>query len=100
MAEPSLALGGLQEWFLSRCDGEWEHSFGIEIETLDNPGWAVRIDLSDTELETRSFEAVKVERADDDWVYARVEDGRWQGACSPLALDELFSLFLAWAESP
>lgn len=100
MSEPSLALKGLQEWYLSRCDGEWEHSFGIEIETLDNPGWGVRIDLSDTGLEARPFEGIKVERADDDWVHAWVEDGRWRGACSPLALDELLSLFLAWAESP
>ena len=42
-------LERLQRWYLYRCDGDWEHSFGITIETLDNPGWMVTIDLQDTE---------------------------------------------------
>ena len=29
----------LQKWYKSQCNGDWEHSFGIKIETLDNPGW-------------------------------------------------------------
>jgi len=28
----------LQEWYLEQCNGDWEHEFGIKIETLDNPG--------------------------------------------------------------
>jgi hypothetical protein len=32
--KPSL----LEAWYASRCDGEWEHGYGISIETLDNPG--------------------------------------------------------------
>jgi hypothetical protein len=44
------SLRSLEDWYASRCDGDWERSFGITIETLDNPGWAVRIDLAETRL--------------------------------------------------
>ncbi|MEH0820740.1 Imm53 family immunity protein [Micromonospora sp. CPCC 205714] len=40
----------LQAWYATQCDGEWEHEFGIQIETVDNPGWSVSIDLGDTAL--------------------------------------------------
>src|SRR5262245_45197449 len=42
-------LERLQRWYDSRCDGRWEHDYGIEIETCDNPGWLVRIDLPELE---------------------------------------------------
>ena len=37
------ALNWINGWFQSNCDGDWEHGFGITIETLDNPGWCVKI---------------------------------------------------------
>jgi len=29
----------IQDWYRRQCDGDWEHSYGVKIETLDNPGW-------------------------------------------------------------
>lgn len=26
----------LQSWYVGRCDGEWEHEFGVSIGALDN----------------------------------------------------------------
>ena len=43
-------INWLENWYSSQCDGSWEHFYGIKIETLDNPGWAVEIDLCETEL--------------------------------------------------
>lgn len=51
MEERNSGIPGIdriQSWFAERCNGEWEHEFGITIETLDNPGWRVRIDLAGT----------------------------------------------------
>ena len=31
----------LQHWYQSKCDGTGEHMYGVEIDTLDNPGWTV-----------------------------------------------------------
>jgi hypothetical protein len=28
----------LQEWYAGRCNGDWEHSFGVSTDSLDNPG--------------------------------------------------------------
>ena len=44
-------LNAVNEWFQSQCDGDWEHDYGITIETLDNPGWSVEIYLYETELQ-------------------------------------------------
>jgi hypothetical protein len=40
----------LNNWYSSNCNGDWEHSYGVKIDTLDNPGWWLRIDLVDTPL--------------------------------------------------
>ena len=60
------SLKFLQEWYASNCDGDWEHSFGIKIETLDNPGWVVTVDLEGTKSEDLELSEA-VELSDDDW---------------------------------
>lgn len=48
-------LSELQKWYMSQCNGEWEHSYFVSIGTLDNPGWKLEIDLRHTNLETQVF---------------------------------------------
>jgi hypothetical protein len=43
-------LARLRAWYSARCDGNWEHEHGVKIDTLDNPGWSVVIDLEGTDL--------------------------------------------------
>ena len=31
-------ISKLQDWYFSKCDEDWEHEFGVKIDTLDNPG--------------------------------------------------------------
>src|SRR4030095_11402014 len=52
------ALAELERWYRARCNGDWEHSFGITICTLDNPGWSVSIQLTDTVLAQAAFVVV------------------------------------------
>lgn len=42
------AITRLQKWFAAQCNGDWEHLNGIKIETTDNPGWWVQVDISGT----------------------------------------------------
>ncbi|PYJ29620.1 MAG: hypothetical protein DMF24_09765 [Verrucomicrobia bacterium] len=49
----------LQRWYKAQCDGDWEHSYGVSIGTLDNPRWSLKIDLVDTPLQDKSFTEVK-----------------------------------------
>lgn len=89
----------LRAWYVTQCDGDWEHQYGVEIETLDNPGWTVTIDLAETTLESKSFDRVAIHRSEDDWSVCRVEERRFRGACGPVNLGEVLHTFRAWVSS-
>ena len=56
-------------WFYAQCDGDWEHGKGIQIGTLSNPGWFIKINIEETVLESKPFHKIFVERSESDWVY-------------------------------
>src|SRR5687768_5199637 len=96
-------LQSIQEWYTEQCDGDWEHSYGIVIETLDNPGWLVKVDLTDTALNTRPFTKV-ADNVDEDgwqkggrWMQCYVKDGVWHGAGDETKLATILGQFLSWA---
>jgi hypothetical protein len=64
MGDAATVLGRLQEWYRSRCDGDWEHSYGVKVETLDNPGWLVTVDLEDTPWEQLAAPRSTVQRSE------------------------------------
>jgi hypothetical protein len=90
------ALTWLQGWYTTHTNGDWEHSYGVRIDTIDNPGWSVEIDLSGTELDGRTFEEREINRSEDDWLRTWVEDHKWKLACGPLNLAEGLHYFRAW----
>jgi hypothetical protein len=93
------ALQALEAWYASQCDGDWEHNFGINIETLDNPGWAVRIDLAETPLAGRRFEQVRIDRSADDWLRCSVEAEVFKGRGGPGNLHQILDIFIGWADA-
>jgi Immunity protein 53 len=93
------SLQALEAWYASQCDGDWEHSFGIAIETLDNPGWAVRIDLAETPLADRPFERVRIDRSPNDWLRCSVEAEVFKGSGGPGNLHEILDIFGRWAKA-
>jgi hypothetical protein len=93
-------LAQLQAWYDEQCDGEWEHARGVTIESLDNPGWRVRIDLKGTPLENRSFDAISRLDLEREWISCEVKDGRFEGAGGPYMLEEILQRFLQWASEP
>ena len=93
-------LQWLQNWYLSMCDGDWEHYYyNVSIGTLDNPGWYVRINLVDTPLEEKIFEEINDVTKESDWIVCRVKDGNFDGAGDPLKLISILQIFKDWAES-
>jgi hypothetical protein len=97
--DASWILEDLQAWYLAQCDGDWEHSFGIDIGTLDNPGWTVRIDLEGTILESKGLEEIQDLAPEDDWISCKVENKKFVGAGGPHQLTKLLEVFLHWAQS-
>lgn len=52
-------FSGLIDWYLSNCDGDWEHVYGVKLETLDNPGWILTIDLAETDLDGKTLSDIR-----------------------------------------
>lgn len=90
----------LQAWYAARCDGEWEETYGVVLETLDNPGWMLTVDLADTQWEGLALERVLLEHAEDDWLDYCVADFQFSGSCSPTRLAELVAAFLDAVDAP
>jgi hypothetical protein len=89
-------LHALELWYASVCDGDWEHTYGIKIGTLDNPGWAIDIDLFETSLEGKHLERVIIDRTEEDWVQYWVENGVFKGRGGVKNLSEMLRLFADW----
>jgi len=87
----------LESWYVDQCDGDWEHGLGITIESLDNPGWMLRINIEATSLDQSGFDWVKIERSDLDWVFYRSTGRLFEAACGPQNLEEAIRLFLDFA---
>lgn len=89
-------LGWLGDWYLSQCDGEWEQVFGVEISTLDNPGWSVEIDLAGTALANcPAFDEWCGSEGDVDWrrCWIDASTGTFKGAGGPTALVAILERF-------
>lgn len=91
-------LKWLQEWYKQNCDGDWEHMYGVKIYNVDNPGWAVDIELSGTKLENKEFEKIKYDYGDNDWLICLVKEGIFQGNGDSEKLLKILTIFKNWAE--
>lgn len=91
------ALDLLMDWYAAHCNGDWEHSCGVTIGTLDNPGWSVDIDLEETALEERRFAEVRESRKEDDWIRCWVDANMFKGRGGPRNLEEILTIFTCWS---
>ena len=89
----TILLTRLQKWYLANCDGEWEQSYGISIATLDNPGWTVKIDLTDTCLQDLEY-VKQVDNGDFDWLIVKVNEKIFEASGDPNKLTAVLSIFL------
>ena len=88
----------LEDWYDSNCDGDWEHTFGAEIGTLDNPGWRLRLNVSETMYENVAFVDIIINRTDSDWVHCRKIDGNIDCAGGSKNLGEMLEIVKKWMD--
>ncbi|WP_205750881.1 immunity 53 family protein [Deinococcus sp. Arct2-2] len=88
----------LANWFADNCDGDWEHQQGIKIQTTDNPGWHIQVDLYDTDLENISFPFYTVGDIDTDGFGVRCEDFKFNAFGGANSLTQLIALFRKFVE--
>lgn len=94
-------LKKLQAWYQMHCNGDWEHSYGVTIDTLDNPGWKLSIDLNDTLLENKAFQSISEGNPENKnvfWIDCHKKDNTFIGMGSVDSLEKLLSIFFEWAE--
>ncbi|HEY9515574.1 MAG TPA: Imm53 family immunity protein [Gemmatimonadaceae bacterium] len=66
----------------------------VDITTLDNPGWRVRIPLAGTSLDHAAFPEVRDLVPEVAWMHCQVTQGRFEGAGGPLMLGRILRTFL------
>ena len=81
--DPIVAISS---WYSEHCNGDWEHQYGLEISTLDNPGWFIEIDIQGTELEGRRSDRFSVSEESDSWLQYWSDGKKFCVACGPKAL--------------
>ncbi|HEX4005583.1 MAG TPA: immunity 53 family protein [Acidobacteriaceae bacterium] len=87
----------LQKWYADQCDGDWEHQYGVKIDTLDNPGWTITIDPGGTPQAELAFERVSLNCSDADWMLCWIENSKFEGRGDPQKLDAMIQQFLIFA---
>ena len=98
-------LEDIQKWYHSQCNEDWEHGLGVRVETLDNPGWSVKINIEDTELENITYNDFSYGVGDDsetsgnNWLITKIENKQFVGYGGPYKLKEILQLFISWSQS-
>ncbi len=98
-------LTWLQHWYESISDIDLDSYNRARIETLDNPGWSVRIDLADTPFAAHADETLieqgvgsQADPDSNDWVYCFIKAGRFEGVGGPQKLTLILKTFREWVE--
>ena len=89
-------------WFQNWCkihdDKGWKYAMRVQLATLDNPGWSLKVNLEKTILENQKFQKIRIDRTDNDWIFCAIKENRFEVACGPINLPEVFQIFRKWAE--
>tara|TARA_R110002167_G_scaffold117678_1_gene293794 strand:- start:262 stop:564 length:303 start_codon:yes stop_codon:yes gene_type:complete len=86
-------LDWIQNWFSDNCDGAWEQGEGIQIITLDNPGWEVEVDISNTSIANINIEWILNENGPQDWYGVKIENQKFKASGDSGKLIFLLGLF-------
>lgn len=83
----------IENWFTEQCNGDWEHDQVISIESLDNPGWCVKIDFNYTDVNVENIEWKVFEFSEKDWIGYKVIDNVFHSSGDSLKLNICLKIF-------
>ncbi len=86
-------LDWIQHWFKNNCDGNWEHNDGIQITTIEKPGWDVEIDISNTSIANIHIPWILNENGAQDWYGVKIENQKFNASGDAGKLKFLLNLF-------
>ena len=96
-------MNDLSAWFAHRCDGVWEQSRGVTIQTLDNPGWMLEVNVGAEVPDQLVFISgtppgpSNGNIAEGEWTDCRIRGGKFVGASDAAGLRRLLEGFLEWS---
>ena len=83
----------IQNWFKNNCDGDWEKAEVILINTTENPGWEVEIDISNTSIANMNINWILNENGAQDWYGVKIENQKFNATGDSGKLKFLLGLF-------
>ena len=93
-------LEWLDDWYQRQCDGTWENSHGVRLDSikdpLENPGLQLTIHLTGTSAEHASPQKINLDATDGDWISCRIADRRFEGSGDPRRLEQIIGVFRKW----
>lgn len=89
-------LNWLADWFDNECDGDWEHSYAVHIDTLDGAKWHLSVRIEETDLEDKTFEEVRIQKNEDDWMHCLLKEAYFDATCGLKNLPEAMKTFREW----
>lgn len=95
-----MPISFLQTWYQKQCNGYWEHSYGVTIQTLDSSGWLVTIDLMETPLEKATMVSIRRENSLQDWLICEVAQKQFRGQGDAQKLLDILAVFRDFANRP
>jgi hypothetical protein len=87
----------IQQWYISQCDGDWEYEFGVKIQTLDNPGWNIKIDIVNLEF-NKNIAWKIIENSNNDWFGYKIHDNYFEASGDYHKLEFILQLFKDFIE--
>lgn len=89
-------------WLLQWCYNQpnlKNNETRVHIDTLDNPGWAITINLKESSMEDKSLEDVTIDNSEHDWLRCYLRDGKFEGPGGNFNLFHVLEIFRAWTKN-
>ncbi len=86
----------LLKWLETQYKGSWQGQRMVDMGTLDNPGWILKINIDQTTLQNQPFLKLKIDRTEHNWIACFVRDGGFMGAGGLYNLPEIIQIFRNW----
>ena len=87
-------ISEIELWYKLQCNSIWEHHYGISIQTIDNPGWEIKINLTGTPYSDLGSKHFRYDRSDVDWIDCKIENGVFYAYGGPMNLGEMLEYFI------
>ena len=97
LEKDNYLLDWVQRWFISNCNGDWEHGYGINMEYTKETGWYVYFNVNHTSMYDCKFDK-KDKKGKKKWLTFEVNENSFIGRGDSSKLEEILQTFHDWVE--